>query len=654
MNDIATHPLWTPDAGRIAAAHLTAFSRLAATTAERDFPDYAALWRYSIDQPARFWSLVWDYCAVIGDKGDCVLRDGGDIQKARFFPNARLNYAENLLRRDDDTPALLFRSEDKIARSLSWHELNALVSRLQQALANAGIGVGDRVAGWLPNLPETLAVMLACASLGAIWTSCSPDFGAEAALDRFGQTEPKLLVCADGYWYNGRAFDDSDKLRRLIDGLPCIQKTVVVSCLGHADASAATLPGAETLDRFIAPFAARAPHFVRLPFDQPLFILYSSGTTGKPKCIVHGAGGTLLQHMKEHQLHADIHRGDRLFYFTTCGWMMWNWQMSALASQATLLLYDGSPFAADGECLWQYADSAHATHFGTSAKFLDSSHKFGIVPKQRYRFDALRVLLSTGSPLSPDSFRWVYDAVKHDLNLASISGGTDIVSCFALGCPTRPVYAGELQCAGLGMAVDVFDPAGRPLRGEKGELVCTRPFPSRPVAFWNDDGGRLLRRAYFERYPNVWAHGDFAEITPHDGLVIHGRSDAVLNPGGVRIGTAELYRQVEGFEEIDEALAVGQQWQGDERVILFVRMARGYSLDDALVARIKARIRDGASPRHVPAHIIAIADIPRTGNGKLAELAVRNVLHGRPVDNLAALANPESLKLYEAIEALRG
>lgn len=646
-------PLWTPSPARVAGAHLTAFSRLAHSHHRRAFADYAELWRFSVEAPGAFWSLVWDYCGVIGDKGARPLINAESMIGARFFPDARLNYAENLLRRADDGIAVHFRSEDKIARSMSWRTLSDLVSRLQQAMAAQGIGTGDRVAGWMPNLPETLAAMLACASLGAVWTSCSPDFGAEAALDRFGQTAPQLLFCADGYWYNGRAFDYREKLERLLAGLPGITKTVVVPCLGRARETASTLRGAISLEDFLAPFVPAAPYFVRLPFNHPLFILYSSGTTGRPKCIVHGAGGTLLQHMKEHQLHGDVHRGDRLFYFTTCGWMMWNWQMSALASEATLLLYDGSPFAADGALLWRYADEAHATHFGVSARFLDSTRKFGIEPGRHHRLDALRVLFSTGSPLSPEAFEWVYAQVKRDLNLASISGGTDIVSCFALGCPLLPVYAGELQCRGLGMAVEVFDAHGAPLRGEKGELVCTRPFPSMPIGFWNDEDGSALRKAYFSRYPNVWAHGDFAEITPRQGLIIHGRSDAVLNPGGVRIGTAEIYRQVEAFEEIEEALAVGQTWQDDERIILFVRMTRGFTLDEALIARLQARIRSGASPRHVPARIVAVADLPRTGNGKVAELAVKQVLHGQSVQNLGALANPESLRLFEHIEALR-
>ncbi|BEV70626.1 MULTISPECIES: acetoacetate--CoA ligase [unclassified Paludibacterium] len=646
-------PLWEPSPARLAGSHLTAFTRLARTRWNQHLPDYDALWQYSIDHPARFWSLVWDYCGVIGDKGAQALIHGDSMQSARFFPEARLNYAENLLRRRDEALAVVFWGEDKVQRQWSWRELYEQVSRLQQALRAEGIRPGDRVAGWLPNLPETLAAMLAATSLGAIWTSCSPDFGVDAALDRFGQTRPSVLFCADGYWYNGKAFDYRDKLAHLAGELPSLNRIVVVPYLDNANAVARALPGGITLDDLVAPYPACDITFERVAFHHPLFILYSSGTTGKPKCIVHGSGGTLLQHMKEHQLHGDLHKQDRLFYFTTCGWMMWNWQMSALASGATLLLYDGSPFAAAGDVLWQYAETAAATHFGVSAKFIDSTRKLGLVPRERHDFPSLRTLFSTGSPLMPEGFDWVYQSVKRDLNLASISGGTDIVSCFALGSANLPVWRGELQCRGLGMAVEVFDEHGTILREQKGELVCTRPFPSMPVAFWNDEDGSALRRAYFNRFPNVWAHGDFAEITAHNGMIIHGRSDAVLNPGGVRIGTAEIYRQVEAFDEVEEALAVGQQWQDDERVILFVRLARGFHLDEALAARLRERIREGASPRHVPAHIVAIADIPRTANGKIAELAVKHVLHQQPVQNLGALANPESLKLYENLAILR-
>ncbi|OWY38575.1 acetoacetate--CoA ligase [Xenophilus sp. AP218F] len=646
-------PIWTPSASRLAGAHLTAFARLASAAWGQPFPDYHSLWRASVEHPARFWSLVWDYCGVIGDKGGTALENGDDMLAARFFPDARLNYAENLLRRDDDALALAFRGEDKAERALSWRELNQLVSRLQQAMRQSGVAAGDRVAGFMPNMPETLAAMLAASSLGAVWTSCSPDFGTEGALDRFGQTEPKLLFCPDGYWYNGKAVDIRAKMVHLAESLPSVERIVVTPYIGDAIAFAAEVPKAIPLDSFIGPHQPAKPVFERLPFNHPLFILYSSGTTGKPKCIVHGAGGTLLQHLKEHQLHADIHSGDHFFYFTTCGWMMWNWLASGLASGAALMLYDGSPFAADGRVLWDYAAEQGFSHFGTSAKYIDGLKKTGIVPQRDWALPKLRAVFSTGSPLVAESYDWVYANIKADINLASISGGTDIVSCFALGAATLPVYRGELQCRGLGMAVDIYDENGRPMRGGKGELVCTRPFPSMPTGFWQDADGGKYRQAYFGRFPGIWCHGDYAEITVHGGVIIYGRSDAVLNPGGVRIGTAEIYRQVELFDEILESLAVGQSWQDDERVVLFVKLRPGATLDEDLIARLKAQIKNGASPRHVPARIVAVSDIPKTVSGKIVELAVKNVIHGRPVSNVSALANPEALRLFENLDDLQ-
>ncbi|MCW3479277.1 acetoacetate--CoA ligase [Neisseriaceae bacterium JH1-16] len=647
------HPLWQPSPARVAGSHLTAFTRLAETAFGQPFPDYHSLWQASIDRPDTFWTLLWQYTDVIGSRGSVALSDGAKLREARFFPEARLNYAENLLRYRDDKLAVAFWGEDKTKREWSHRQLAETVSRLQQALTATGVKSGDRIAGFMPNMPETLAAMLAATSLGAVWTSCSPDFGTDGALDRFGQTEPTVLFCPDGYWYNGKAIDIADKLVAINAGLPSLQATVVVPYLGRAAELAALLEGGVTLDDFVAPYSSEALRFERVPFNHPLFILYSSGTTGKPKCIVHGHGGTLLQHLKEHQLHADLHRGDVLFYFTTCGWMMWNWLVSGLASGATLLLYDGSPLADGGRILWDYAEAYRCSHFGTSAKYLDGLHKLGLEPGREWRLEALRAVLSTGSPLVAESFEWVYRAIKADMNLASISGGTDIVSCFVLGNANLPVWAGELQCRGLGMAVDVWNERGQPVRGEKGELVCTKPFPSMPVGFWRDANGEKYRKAYFERYANVWCHGDFAEITEHDGLIIHGRSDAVLNPGGVRIGTAEIYRQVEAFDEILEALAVGQHWQDDERVVLFVRLRDGVALDEALTRRIKDKIRHGASPRHVPARIVAVNDIPRTLSGKVVELAVRNVIHGLPVSNVSALANPEALKQFENREELK-
>ncbi|MDH0343044.1 acetoacetate--CoA ligase [Chromobacterium haemolyticum] len=643
-------PIWTPSAGRLAGAHLTAFAKLAELSYDRKLNGYADLWRASVADPARFWSLVWDYCGVIGDKGSTALSDGDNMLAARFFPEARLSYAENLLRRDDDGDALVFWGEDKLQRRWSWRELRAQVSLLQQAMRGAGIQAGDRVAGFMPNMPETIAAMLAANSLGAVWTSCSPDFGVDGAAERFGQTEPKLLFCPDGYWYAGKAVDIRAKMAALAEALPSVRQIIVVPYLGETGVFAENVPKAITLTDFTAAYQAQALHFERLPFRHPLFILYSSGTTGKPKCIVHGAGGTLLQHLKEQQLHGDVHHGDRLFYFTTCGWMMWNWLASGLASGAALMLFDGSPFVGEGRTLWDYAERQRFTHFGTSAKYIDGLRKSGIVPVQEWKLDSLRAVFSTGSPLVAESFDWVYANIKADINLASVSGGTDIVSCFALGCASLPVYRGELQCRGLGMAVDIYNEYGRPVRGEKGELVCTRPFPSMPVGFWNDADGGKYRQAYFGRFDNIWCHGDYAELTAHDGMIIYGRSDAVLNPGGVRIGTAEIYRQVEAFDEVLESIAVGQQWQDDERVLLFVRLRAGARLDEDLQQRIKTQIKTGASPRHVPAKIIAVADIPKTISGKIVELAVKNVIHGLPVSNVTALANPEALKLFENLD----
>ncbi|MCP1292346.1 acetoacetate--CoA ligase [Chromobacterium sp. S0633] len=646
-------PIWTPSAGRLAGAHLTAFAKLAELSYDRKLNGYAELWRASVADPARFWSLVWDYCGVIGDKGATALSDGDNMLAARFFPEARLSYAENLLRRDDDGDALVFWGEDKLQRRWSWRELRAQVSLLQQAMRGAGIQAGDRVAGFMPNMPETISAMLAANSLGAVWTSCSPDFGADGAVERFGQTEPKLLFCPDGYWYAGKAVDIRAKMAALAEALPSVRQIIVVPYLGETGVFAENVPKAITLTDFTAAYQAQALSFERLPFRHPLFILYSSGTTGKPKCIVHGAGGTLLQHLKEQQLHGDVHHGDRLFYFTTCGWMMWNWLVSGLASGAALMLFDGSPFVGEGRTLWDYAERQRFTHFGTSAKYIDGLRKSGIAPVREWKLDSLRAVFSTGSPLVAESFDWVYANIKADINLASVSGGTDIVSCFALGCASLPVYRGELQCRGLGMAVDIYNEYGRPVRGEKGELVCTRPFPSMPVGFWNDPDGGKYRQAYFGRFDNIWCHGDYAELTAHDGMIIYGRSDAVLNPGGVRIGTAEIYRQVEAFDEVLESIAVGQQWQDDERVLLFVRLRAGARLDEDLQQRIKAQIKTGASPRHVPAKIIAVADIPKTISGKIVELAVKNVIHGQPVSNLTALANPEALKLFENLDELQ-
>jgi acetoacetyl-CoA synthetase len=607
-----------------------------------------------VEEPGPFWDAVWDACGVIGEKGTRLVENPGRMPGTRFFPDATLNFAENLLRTEGAGDALVFRGEDKAADRWSWDRLRGEVARLQRALQHAGVGEGDRVAGLLPNRPEAVAAMLAVTSLGAVWSSASPDFGPRGVLDRFGQIEPKVLFAVDGYWYAGKRIALADKLAEIVPALPTVERVVVVDYLGEAGAVAAALPRATTLSAFTAPFAAHhALAFRRVPFDHPLVILFSSGTTGVPKCIVHRTGGVLLQHLKEHALHADTRPGDRVFYFTTLGWMMWNWLVSALGCGATLLLYDGSPFHPGPEVLFDYADAEAMTLFGTSAKYIDAVRKSGIRPVDTHRLDSVRSIASTGSPLSAESFDFVYEAVKRDVHLASISGGTDIVSCFVLGDPTRPVYRGEIQGPGMGLDVQVWTDDGAPAAvGEKGELVCVRPFPVMPLGFWNDPDGAKYRAAYFERFDNVWCHGDFAEVTPHGGLIIHGRSDATLNPGGVRIGTAEIYAVVEQVPDVLEALAVGQDTVDDVRVILFVRLRPGVGLDADLEREIRTRIRTGASPRHVPAKILAVADIPRTKSGKITELAVREVIHGRPVKNREALANPEALELYRDLPEL--
>jgi acetoacetyl-CoA synthetase len=633
-------PLWTPSPERAAQ---TGMGRFLALAKKRSFEELHA---WSVSHSEEFWNLFWEFAQVKGTRPGPTLVNPGGMPGAQWFPQAKLNFAENLLRRRDGAEAIVFWGEDRVKRRLTYKNLYVLVSRMRQALTDLGVGKGDRVAGYLPNLPESTAAMLATASLGAIWSSCSPDFGVQGVLDRFGQIEPKVLFCADGYLYGGKEYDCQEKVKAVLESLPTVEECVVVDYLG-LPAEAGT-----PLVDFLEPFDAGEIPFEPVEFNHPLYILYSSGTTGVPKCIVHGTGGTLLQHLKEHQLHSDLRVGDRLFHFTTLGWMMWNWQMSGLASEATLLLYDGSPFVNRGRILFDYADAERMTHFGTSAKFIDAIAKVGLKPKETHKLAKLRAVLSTGSPLVAEGFDYVYQNVKDDLCLSSISGGTDIVSCFVLGNPAGPVYRGEIQAKGLGLAVDVFDEEGKPTK-DKGELVCTRPFPSMPIGFWNDPGGAKYKAAYFEKYPNVWRHGDWCEITPSGGMVIYGRSDAVLNPGGVRIGTAEIYRQVERLDEVVESLVIGQDWDGDVRVVLFVKLKEGLTLEDSLVGKIKRQIRENTTPRHVPAKVLQVADIPRTKSGKIVELAVRDVVHGRAVKNLEALANPEALEHFRDRAELR-
>jgi acetoacetyl-CoA synthetase len=616
-------PIWVPSADRIQSANLTRFGNGAS---------YAELYDWSVAKPDEFWQRMWDFAGVIGERGERVVSDLDRMPGAAFFPDARISFTANVLREDGDGDAIVFRPEDGGLRTLSWRTLRAEVAAAAAAFRQAGIRPGDRVAAYLPNVPEAIVAVLGAAAIGAVWSSCSPDFGVQGVLDRFGQIEPRVLLAADTYQYGGKTFDQRRKIAAVLEKLPTVEHAIV---------------GARAWDAFLAPHRGAPLVCDPLPFNHPLYILYSSGTTGVPKCIVHGAGGTLIQHLKEHQLHCDVRPGDRVFYFTTLGWMMWNWLVTVLASRATVLLYDGSPFHPDGGTLFTFADESRMTLFGTSAKYIDAAAKSGLRPRDTHSLDTVRTMTSTGSPLAPESFDFVYQHVKQDVHLASISGGTDIVSCFVGGNPIAPVWRGEIQCRALGMKVDVFDEQGRPLpRGEKGELVCTLPFPSMPIGFWNDPDGRRYRAAYFERFPGAWTHGDYIELTAHDGVMIYGRSDAVLNPGGVRIGTAEIYRQVEQLPEVVESVAIGQQWEGDERIVLFVRLRPGLALDDGLVERIRRHVRQNATPRHVPARILQVDEIPRTKSGKIVELAVRDVVHGRAIKNQEALANPDALEQF--------
>ena len=657
-------PLWTPPAARIARANLTAFID-SVHGARRDVSDYRSLYEWSVASPEEFWPAVWRFCGVIAaersgrEPWDTVgvgldrMAPPDPRRGPRWFPGARLNFTENLLRYHDGRAAVVSWNETGRQRELSYGELRGEVARVAAALRAHGVRSGDRVAAFMPNMAETVIAMLATASLGAIWSSCSPDFGVAGAVDRFGQIEPRVLFTVDGYRYAGRKIDCLERVAALTERIPAIERTVVVPYLDHQPGIGG-LRNATLWESWVgsAPPEDEPLAFARLPFDAPLYILYSSGTTGLPKCMVHGAGGTLLQHVKEHTLHVDLKREDRFFYFTTCGWMMWNWLVSGLATGATLVLYDGAPFSPRPTMLWDLAQAERVSVFGASAKYLALAEKEGLTPARTHDLSTLRTVLSTGSPLAGHSYDYVYGAVKRDVHLCNISGGTEIISCFAIGDPTGPVWRGELQARGLGMAVDVFDRAGAPLAQGAGELVCTKPFPSMPVAFWNDPGGHKYRVAYFERFPGVWRHGDWAEFTEHDGLVIHGRSDATLNPGGVRIGTAEIYRQVDALPEILESLAVGQRIADDERIVLFVRLRPGVTLDEGLRERIRERLRARASPRHVPSKIVAVADIPRTISGKISELAVRAVIHGLEVENLEALANPQALELYRNLGEL--
>ena len=609
--------------------------------------DYDGLHRWSIEQPDEFWKSIWEFGGVIGEPGDTVYEPGDDMRTARFFPDATLNFAENLLRRSDQGEAIVALGEDGRCRRVSWQELNIETGAFCAWLDEVGLEAGDRVVAVLPNIAETVSVMLGTSALGGVFSSASPDFGEQSLLDRFAQIEPKILVACDGYQYDGKTVDIRERISAVVKQLPSVEQVVIVPYmdLGVPDGM---LDWRELLEAR----RGRAVQFRSLPFDHPLYIMFTSGTTGKPKCIIHRAGGCLLQHLKEHRLMCGLRPDERVFYFTTCGWMMWNWLVSALASESTLMLYDGSPFYPDGNRMFDFVQDERAMFFGTSAKFIDSVNKAGLRPAETHPLPDLQTLASTGSPLVPESFDFVYEHIKQDVALISVSGGTDLLACFVGANPQGPVYRGEIQARALGMAVEIWNDSGERVVEERGELVCTQPFPTMPLGFWNDPDDARFEAAYFEKFPGIWCHGDFALETRHGGYLIMGRSDAVLNPGGVRIGTAEIYRQVEQFDEVLEAVAVGQEWEGDVRVVLFVVLRKGMALTDELMLDIKTRIRAGATPRHVPRVVVAVADIPRTRSGKIMELAVRDVIHGREVKNIEALANPEALDCFRDLDAL--
>jgi len=651
-------PLWHPSEERIKKANMTRFIQFINKKYHKDFRNYDELYRWSIESIPDFWEAMWEFGEVKASSGyKTIVDDLTKMPGARWFIGSRLNFAENLLRYRDDRVALIFKGEEKEPVVVNYSELYDNVARLAWSLRDIGVAKGDRVAGFMPNMIETVVAMLAVASIGAIWSSCSPDFGIKGVLDRFGQIEPKVLFTADGYYFRGKRFDSLERISGIIKELPSIEKVIVVSYT-EKKPDITRIPNSILYDDFIfsrgKAYLSPTIEFEQLPFDHPLYIMYSSGTTGLPKCMVHSVGGTLIQHLKELKLHTDLKREDTIFYYTTCGWMMWNWLVSSLALGATLVLYDGSPFHPNPGALWKLAEDLKISILGTSARYIAALESEGMKPGNNYDLSSLRIVLSTGSPLTEENFHYVYRYIKPDVQLSSISGGTDIIGCFVLGNPIGPVYPGEIQCRGLGMKVEAFDENGKSVIGQKGELVCTAPFPSMPIYFWNDPDNRKYLNAYFSKYPNVWTHGDYIEITKNGGAIIYGRSDATLNPGGVRIGTAEIYRQVESFPEVADSIVVGQRWHDDERVILFVKLVEGKELTPELESKIKKAIRENASPRHVPAKIIAVRDIPYTINMKKVELAVRNVIHGEPVLNKDALANPEALEYYKNLPEIQG
>ncbi len=636
--------LWQPSESSKTSSKMYEFLNRIAQKYSLPDREYATLHQWSVENIGDFWSEIWDFCGIkASKKADTILDDIHKMPGAKWFEGAKLNFAENLLGRKDDHTALIFKGETSVHRELTYAELYEQVRRVAAAMKNLGVVKGDRIAAFMPNMPETIIGMLAASSIGAIWSSTSPDFGTQGVLDRFSQIKPKLIFAADGYYYKGKVFDSQPKLAHILQGLPSVEKTILVDYTGNADVT--TVPNAILFEDFAA--STQEPLlFEPLPFDHPLYIMYSSGTTGLPKSIVHSAGGTLIQHLKELILHNDVQNNQTVFYFTTCGWMMWNWFVSSLAIGATLVLYDGNPFYPGADALLKMADELNIAFFGTSAKYIASLEQAGVKPREISDFSKLKVITSTGSPLSKESFEYVYRDWKADVQLASIAGGTDIISCFVLGNPILPVYKEEIQCKGLGMDVDCFDATGNPVLGGQGELVCKSPFPSMPIYFFNDTDGKKYQAAYFEEYPGIWHHGDFIEITEHGGIIMHGRSDATLNPQGVRIGTAEIYNVVENMDEIADAVVVGKKVDGDEQVVLFVKLNEGVALDEALVKKINTTIRTNCSPRHVPAILKAVPDIPYTLNGKKVEIAVKKIIHGQEVKNKAALANPECLDFF--------
>ena len=651
----AAKKMWAPSQAAIESAQVTQFARYCVHRHGLKLNTYPEFYRWTCDRSEDFWSALWDWGGVRGRKGDRILVDGHVMPGAKWFPQARLNYAENLLRRREGSDALVFWDEKGFRRRMSYAELHAQVSRSAQAMRAAGLQPGDRVAAFIPNMPETCVLALAAISIGAVWSSCSPDFGADGVLDRFGQTEPTLFFCADGYLYNGKAHDSIHRVKEIVAQLPGVRQVVVVPNLDAAP-DVSPIRNALRYADWISPYEAGEIDYEQLPFDHPLYILFTSGTTGKPKCIVHGAGGSLLSGLKMYKLHFDVRPRDRFYYYTTCNWVMWNLLFAGLCAEAAVMLYDGSPFVRDAKITFDFCESERFTQYGTSAKFIDAIAKRGLKPRETHDLQAMRMIVSTGSPLVPESYDYVYRDVKKDVCLSSISGGTDIMAGFADANPVLPVYRGELQCRGLAMDVRVYDDEGRELIGEKGELVCVKSFPSMPVGFWNDPDGSRYHAAYFERYPNVWCHGDWCELTKRGTMIVYGRSDATLNPGGVRIGTAEIYGQVEKIDAVEESVAIGQLWPPerptDTRVVLFVKLRPGLVLDAALEERIRRQIRENTTPRHVPARIVQVPDIPRTRNGKVVELAVRSVVHGMPVKHTDALANPEALGLFSNLPEL--